>query len=92
MTNDKWVELLRYFSAVEDLYLSKGVSVCLAPTLREFAENFAADGVTEALPALKNLSIEELEPSGPLWDPLLMFCAMKHFSGHPVDVHPWFRE
>ena len=92
VTNDKWVELLRYFSAVEDLYLSKGVSVCLAPTLKEFAEKFAADGVTEALPALKNLFIEELEPSGPLWDPLLMFCAMKHFSGHPVDVRPWFKE
>ena len=88
MVNDNWVGLLGYFTAVEDLYLSEGVSLCLAPTLREFAE----DGVTEALPALKNLYLEELQPSGPVWEPLLMFAAMKHLSGHPIDVQCWVRE
>jgi len=88
MVTDNWVELLGYFTGVEDLYLSEGLSQCLAPTLREFAE----DGVTEALPALKNLFLEELVPSGPVWEPLLMFGAMKHLSGHPIDVLCWVRE
>jgi hypothetical protein len=87
MANAKWVELLRYFPAVEDLYLSEGLSLCLAPTMREFAER----GVTDALPALKNLFLEDLEPSGPVWQPLLRFAAMKHLSGHPVRVQGWIR-
>jgi len=88
MANAKWVELLRYFPAVEDLYLSEGLSLCLAPTLREFAEN----GVTEALSALKNLFLEELVPLGPVWQPLLMFGAMRHLSDHPINVQGWIRE
>jgi hypothetical protein len=88
MANAKWVELLRYFPAVEDLYISEGLSLCLAPTLRELAEN----GVTEALPALKNLFLEGLEPSGPVYKPLLMFAAMRHLSGHPIKVQGWIRE
>ena len=48
--NDQWLDLFRLFSAVTNLYLSKGPATCVAPALQKLVGKEA----TELLPALRN--------------------------------------
>ena len=54
-----WLELLRVFTTVENLYLSTKLALCIAPALRELD----AEGVTEVLPALQTIFIERRQAS-----------------------------
>jgi hypothetical protein len=49
-----WLDFLRVFTAVETLYLSAGVALCIGPALRELG----GQGATELLPALQTIFIE----------------------------------
>ena len=84
----RWLELLRHFAAVETLYLSEGLAVCVAPALKELTE----DDVNEVLPALQCLFIERLQPSGPVQVAIGEFVAARELAGRPVDVRCWVRE
>ena len=53
----QWLELLHFFSAVENLYVSEGVALCVIPTLQELAVK--KDGVGVLLPVLRNIFIEK---------------------------------
>jgi len=64
--NTKWLDLLLPFKGLEDLYLGKGLEVYYALALQELSMERA----TEVLPALQNLFIQGLGPSGPIWDAL----------------------
>ena len=86
--NSQWVELLQPFTAVKELYLSRGLAPCIAPALQELV----GERVSEVLPALQNLFLEELHPSGPVQEAIEKFVAVRQLSCHPISVSHWDRE
>ena len=82
-----WLDLLHFFPATENLYLFERVASCIAFALQELAP----EGVTEVLPALKNLFIDGLRSSGPIEEAIGEFVAARQLSGHPVAVQRWGR-
>jgi hypothetical protein len=80
MENTQWRELLQPFPSVEDLDLSTDVARLALPALQEFAD----EGVTDVLPALKNITIKW--PSGPMLEAIDKFVSARQLSGHPVAV------
>jgi hypothetical protein len=83
-----WLELLRNFIAVETLYLSEGLALCVAPALKELTQ----DDVNGVLPAVQTLFVEGLPPSGPVQVAIGEFVVARERAGHPVDVRCWVRE
>ena len=47
--------------------------------------------MTEVLPALENIFLEELEPSGPVREGIEQFVATRQVLSHPVTVSRWDR-
>ena len=87
ISNGGWLELLGFLTAVENLYLPEGLAQLIAPALQEVAR----EGVTGILPALQNLFVDKLQPSGPLQEAIGEFVAARQHSGHPVAVQRWVR-
>jgi hypothetical protein len=58
--DSQWLEVLHPFTAVTYLYVSKEILPRIAPAFQELA----GERVTEVLPALQNLFLEDLHPSG----------------------------
>ena len=89
MENTQWLELLHPFAAVKDLYLSKEVALHVAPVLQELSE----EQVTEVLPALQDIFIDGLQPSGLVQEVFQKFVTARgrQASGHPVAIHSWVR-
>jgi hypothetical protein len=85
----QWLDLLRSFTAVENLYLSEGLASWVALALQELD----SARVTVILPALKYIFIESLGPSGPVQfqEAIEKFIVARELSGHPVAVQPWWR-
>jgi hypothetical protein len=86
--NSQWLELLQPFTAVKELYLSRGFAPCIAPVLQELV----GERVGEVLPALQSLFLEELHPSGPVQEAIEKFVAVRQLSSHPISVSHWDRE
>ena len=59
---DQWPDLLRPFTAVEDLYLSQEFSLHIVPALH----GISGEGMKEVLPSLQNPFLERPSPSGPV--------------------------
>jgi hypothetical protein len=78
----QWVELLRPFTAVTNLWLSKKFAPRIAPSLQELVGGMT----TEVLPALQTLVLEELHPSTPFEDAIKKFVAARQLSNHPVAI------
>jgi len=85
--NSEWLELLQPFTAVKELYLSRGFAPCIAPVLQELV----GERVGEVLPALQSLFLEELHPSGPVQEAIEKFVAVRQLSSHPISVSHWDR-
>jgi hypothetical protein len=94
--NSEWLELLHPFTNVKNLYLSEGVVPCIAPALQELVER----GVTEVLPVLESLFLEEHHPSGLVDESYIskpvqeatgigMFIAARQLSKHPTNSGFW---
>ena len=82
----EWLDLLRPFTGLEDLRIGRGLLQYYAPALRLLA----GERVTEALPALQNLFIEELESSKQIHKKGLgKFVTARKRSGLPVTIHSW---
>ena len=85
-----WMEFLRVFTTVENLYLSKGLVRCIASTLQELS----GGGETEVLPALQNIFIEgpQTSEAGSVQDVVWRFVAARELSGRPVavDFGQWY--
>jgi hypothetical protein len=64
---------------VRDLYVSEAFIV---PALQEFLRGT----VTDALPALENLYLEE---SGPVQEAIEQFATARRLIGLPVGIFPW---
>ena len=82
-----WLELLRSFTAVRNLYLSKQLAPIIAPILQVLA----GGRTTEVLPALQNIFLEGLEPSGPIQEGIEQFVSARQVTGLLIAVACWER-
>jgi hypothetical protein len=83
----QWLELLRSFTAVKNIYLSRGLASCVVPALQDLVDG----RTTGAFPALQNIFVEELEESGPVQEALGKFVAARQVTSHPIMVSRWDR-
>ncbi len=77
--NTLWLELLLPFRAVKNLYLFKEFGPGIAAALREIVG-------TEVLPSLQSISVDGLEPPGPLQENIRQFVAARELSGHSIII------
>ena len=83
----QWLELLRLFSGVKNIYLSKDLAPCVVPALQDLV-----DGRTnQVFPALQNIFLEELQESGPVQESFGKFVAARQVTSHPITVSRWGR-
>ena len=78
-----WMELLRLFISVKDLVLDKSVVLSIASALQELV----GERVTEILPALQNIFLEDFPSSSPVPEGIGVFIAARELSGRPIVVH-----
>ena len=83
--NTQWLELFQPFTDVKNLYLSKKFVSCVATTLQDLT----GERVTEVLPILESLFLEEFRPSGPVQEALGRFVDARRLSGHSITVSQW---
>jgi hypothetical protein len=79
----QWLESLRSFTAVKNLYISEEAALLILPHLRELA----LGRTREVLPTLQNIFVEGLQRSGPDQEGVGEFVA----ALHPLNVSPWNR-
>ena len=87
MDDARWLQILRPFTSVKNLYVSEEFAPRIPPALEEIA----GDMVTEVLPALESLFLEEFNSSGPVREAIGKFAAARALSGHPIAVSQWNR-
>jgi hypothetical protein len=85
---EQWLEICHPFTAVKNLYISERFTQHITSALQEFVGEI----VTDSLPALESLFVEELEPSGPVQEAIGKFVAARVLSGHPIAVSQWDRD
>jgi hypothetical protein len=85
--NSDWLELFHLFAAVQSLYVSENLVPFVAAALQELTGGLAV----EVLPALRILSLEGLQPSGPVQDGIGLFVAARQLSDCPVAIEGWDR-
>jgi hypothetical protein len=83
--NTLWLDLLRSFVAVKNLYLLVGSVPRIAPALQELV----GGRTTDILPTLKNIFLEGFQPSGPLHEGIEKFAAARRLTSYPVAVSRW---
>ena len=83
--NALWLELLRPFTTVKNLYLSKKFASHIVPALQELV----GGRTTEVLPILQNIFLEELQPSGTVQAAIQQFVATRQITSHPIVVSRW---
>ena len=77
-----WLELLRPFTGVKDLHLSKQFLPRIAPALQVLV----GDRSTEVLPSLQNILLEGLQSSGSVQEGIVQFVAARQVTSHPITV------
>ena len=82
-----WLELLRPFTGVKDLYLFKQFVLRIAPALQVLV----GDRSTEVLHALQNILLEGLQSSGSVQAGIVQFVAARQVTSHPITVACWER-
>jgi hypothetical protein len=80
-----WLQLLHPFVAVKNLYLSEQFALRIGPALRELVGGRTMD----VLPALQNISLKGLQPSGPVQEGIRQFVASRQATGRPIAVSRW---
>jgi hypothetical protein len=83
--SSQWLELLHPFSAVKSLYISQEFTSRFAPVLQELV----GERVTEVLPALQTLFLEDALPLGPVGEAIRQFVAARQLAGHLIGVSRW---
>jgi hypothetical protein len=83
--SSQWLELLRPFTAVKGLYISREIVPRIAPAVQELV----GERVTEVLPGLQDLFLEEPHPSGVVQETFGQFVALRHVAGHPIAISRW---
>ena len=87
--NELWVDLLRPFSAVKNLHLSKTVASRVAPALQELVEGRTTEVLPTVLPNLENIFVVGLESFGPAQEGIEQFVAARQVAGHPTAFSNW---
>jgi hypothetical protein len=77
-----WLELLNPFVSVKSLYVDER----LGPPVAHVLQELAGERVMEVLPALHDLFLEGLQPSGSVQEALKPFVAARQGSNHPVVI------
>jgi hypothetical protein len=80
----QWLELLHPFTAVKNLYLSKAMTLRIAPVLQELV----GERVVEILPALQGLFLEKVT-AGPVQEAAEQFTAARQLFRRPIAVSNW---
>ena len=89
MEDAPWLDIVRFYTATEYMYLSQGVAVRVSSALQELA----GTGVTEVLPVLRSIFVERLDATGPVQEAIGQFVATRQLlTGHSIDVQCWVRE
>jgi len=88
MDSSQWLELFRLFVAARSLHVSEGLVSPVAGALQDLTEQMA----TEVLPVLQTLSLEGLEPSGPVHEAIKSFATARQLSHQPVVIQRWERQ
>jgi len=85
--NTLWLESLRSFVAVKNLYLSEEFGPRIAPALQKLV----GERTAEVLPTLENIFLQGFQPSGPLYEGIEEFVAARRLTSRPVTVSRWDR-
>ena len=80
-----WLEPLRPFIAVKNLYLAEKIGSHIMPALQERVEG----RTTEVLPNLQNIFLAGLKSSGRVREGIEQFVAAQQVAGHPIAVSRW---
>jgi hypothetical protein len=80
-----WLELLRLFISVQSLSVSKKLVRPIVSALGQLIDGMAI----EVLPALRSLSLEGLEPHGPVREAVKSFVAARQLSDRHIDIQGW---
>jgi hypothetical protein len=83
--NGLWLQLLCPFTAVKNLYLSEELALCIGPALQELV----GGRMTGVLPALHNISLKGLQPSGHVQEGIGQFVASRQVTSRPIAVSRW---
>ena len=92
--NTLWLDLLRPFTTMKNLYLSWDLVQRIGPALQELDEG----RTTEVLPTLQNIfwekdySLEPGDPPQPVPEDIQQFVAMRQVAGHPIAVSSWEKD
>jgi len=82
-----WLELLTPFVSAKSLRITEELAPRFAAALQERKN----ERITEVLPALHDMFLEGLRPSGSLWQAIQPFVSARQLSDHPVVVQRWER-
>ncbi|KAN0120513.1 hypothetical protein V8E52_004340 [Russula decolorans] len=83
--NTLWLDVLRPFVAVKNLYLSEEFVPRIAPALQELV----GGRTTEVLPTLENIFSRMFQPWRPIHKGVERFVAARQLTSHPVAVSSW---
>jgi hypothetical protein len=81
------LEFLNSFVSVKSLYVSE----MLGPFVVQVLQELTGERIMEVLPALHDLFLEGLQPSGFVQEALKPFLAARQGSNHPVVIQRWDR-
>ena len=81
----RWLDLLRPFIAVKNLYLFEEFTARIASAMEDLDEG----SITEPLPGLQNIFVQGFHHSGYLEEGIERFIAARRFIGHPIAVSTW---
>jgi len=84
----QWLDFLRPFTAVKNLYLPELFSPPIALALEEFT----GGRTTEVLPALQNVFLEGFSPSEPVEEGIGQFISARQLTNHPVALFVWNKD
>ena len=85
--NTLWLDLLRSFAAVKNLYISKEFVPRISPALRELVEGSST--TTDVLLTLEKIFLEGFQTSEPLHEGIEKFVDARRLAGHPVALSRW---
>jgi F-box-like len=88
MVDELWLELLYPFTAARNLYITEEFAQRIVPVLQEVV----GARTTQVFPALRNIFLEGLQPSGPVQECVGHFAATRQATGHPIAVSRWVRD
>ena len=80
--NSQWLEVLHPFATVKNLYISREFTAQIVSVLKVLV----GETVTEVLPALRTLCLEEPSPSKASIE---QFIAARQLASRPIVVSYW---